>query len=205
MVSLRQTHSHISGWNPINGIYERPAENRAHKKSDTAYGHQNALDEEPIDPGFEEKYFDHYGYLNYVNSPHKEDTTSSNSILERTPKQLKNSHAYLSRETDEPTDLWEHDAVFTQHATSSKKLWKPYTAEEDAWLDLFHAKIRSAIEAGAVIRIPGPITVLEAFNAFFKNKYSVEEEEDGVIAGDSEWMPRTFGSMHRKLRWGGGK
>ena len=45
---------------------------------------------------------------------------------------------------------------------------------------------------------------MEAFNAFFKNKYSVEEEEDGVIAGDSEWMPRTFGSMHRKLRWGGG-
>ncbi|EMD93678.1 hypothetical protein COCC4DRAFT_67040 [Bipolaris maydis ATCC 48331] len=206
--------SHVSGWNPINRISKKSTEDWAHGKSDPEYSSHNALDEEPIDPGFDEKYFDHYGYINYINSSQMKKSTTTTTheqqniasphrILDRTPKRPKTSYAHLSRATDEPTDPWERDTVSTRHSTPIKK---PYTAEEDAWLDLFHAKIRGAIEAGAVTRVPGPPLVLQAFNTFFKNKYSVQEEEDGgAAAGESEWTPRSFGSMYRKLRCGGSK
>ncbi|XP_014557150.1 hypothetical protein COCVIDRAFT_26195 [Bipolaris victoriae FI3] len=205
---------HISGWNPINGTSGKSVKDWAHWKSDLKYSPHNALDDEPIDPDFDEKYFDHYGYFNYINSAHEENSTtadgqevtsSSVSVLQRTPKRPKTSHEYLARETDEAGDLQEPDTVFTQQATASNNVWRPYTAEEVAWLDLFHAKLRGAIEAGAVIKLPGRVPILETFNTFFKRKAFEEREDGAAAAGASEWTPRTMGSMHRKLRYDGSK
>ncbi|KAI4677300.1 uncharacterized protein J4E88_007108 [Alternaria novae-zelandiae] len=60
--------------------------------------------------------------------------------------------------------------VFKQHGIGTKKAAYPYTPLEDAWMTLFHRKLRATIDAGHVIKIPGPVSVMEAFNAFFEGK-----------------------------------
>jgi len=64
---------------------------------------------------------------------------------------------------------WRTD-VFKQHGIGTKKAAYPYTPLEDAWMTLFHRKLRATIDAGHVIKIPGPVSVMEAFNAFFDGK-----------------------------------
>ncbi|KAI4654250.1 uncharacterized protein J4E78_007295 [Alternaria triticimaculans] len=64
---------------------------------------------------------------------------------------------------------WRTD-VFKQHGIGTKKAAYPYTPLEDAWMTLFHRKLRATIDAGHVIKIPGPVSVMEAFNAFFEGK-----------------------------------
>ncbi|EUC49211.1 hypothetical protein COCMIDRAFT_60795, partial [Bipolaris oryzae ATCC 44560] len=181
---------HISGWNPINRISETSVGDWAYREPDPEYGLHNALDEEPVHPSLEEKYLDHYGCLNYINSMHKLTWTKEKLADEERAEQSNN--------------VWGQDPVARKHGTPIKR---PWDVEEDAWLDLFHEKIRGAIEAGAVIKIPGRGPVLEAFNAFFKRKRLEEGDEPAAAAaaGESEWTPRTIGSMHRKLRFGGSK
>ncbi|KAI4607487.1 hypothetical protein J4E80_009600 [Alternaria sp. BMP 0032] len=64
---------------------------------------------------------------------------------------------------------WRTD-VFKQHGIGTKKAAYPYTPLEDAWMTLFHRKLRATIDAGHVIKLPGPVSVMEAFNAFFEGK-----------------------------------
>lgn len=64
---------------------------------------------------------------------------------------------------------WRTD-VFRGHGIDTKKATYPYTPLEDAWMTLFHRKLRATIDAGHVIKLPGPVPVMDAFNTFFEGK-----------------------------------
>lgn len=248
------------------------------------------------DSDLDEKYFDHYGYLNYINSQNlesgavqnaikasrlksqnsartrvkckkrtqsynrnfsKEGTTkvetetnfidqvSDDSVTNETTQSNQAGHWVLFSGTIEPPQVghvspekltislvytptntrqtfkfpsntlnyneinWESRAhidlitqwrasILTEHGISLKKVHKPYTDEENAWFDLFHAKIRAAIEAGAVIKIPGPIPILEAFNSFFAGSVS---DDDIIGEGETHGVKeaRSYVSIRCKL------
>jgi hypothetical protein len=64
---------------------------------------------------------------------------------------------------------WRTD-VFHEHGLNTKKNVIVYTPLEDAWMTLFHRKLRATIEAGHLVKIPGPASVLVAFNAYFEGR-----------------------------------
>jgi hypothetical protein len=68
----------------------------------------------------------------------------------------------------EITKWWYH--VLHRRGIHLKRTHTPYVPEEEAWLSLFHKKVKLNIEAGHNIQLPGPIPTLEAFNEFFLGK-----------------------------------
>ncbi|KAG9184944.1 hypothetical protein G6011_11774 [Alternaria panax] len=60
--------------------------------------------------------------------------------------------------------------VFHAHGLSTKKNVMMYTPLEDAWMTLFHLKLRATIEAGHIIKLPGPANLMALFNAYFEGK-----------------------------------
>jgi hypothetical protein len=60
--------------------------------------------------------------------------------------------------------------VFHEHGINTKKNVLMYTPLEDAWMTLFHRKLRATIEAGHNIKLPGPSNIMVPFNAFFEGK-----------------------------------
>jgi hypothetical protein len=55
-----------------------------------------------------------------------------------------------------------------------------YTPLEDAWMTLFHRKLRATIEAGHAIKLPGPVSVMEVFNTFFQGKVLKDANGHGL-------------------------
>ncbi|KAH7093386.1 hypothetical protein FB567DRAFT_587820 [Paraphoma chrysanthemicola] len=49
----------------------------------------------------------------------------------------------------------------------SSNYWLPI---ETSWLILFHKKVKGVIEAGHLVKLPGPAFVVDAFNDFFEGK-----------------------------------
>lgn len=62
-----------------------------------------------------------------------------------------------------------------QQVKPGKQIKAFFHPEEDAWLLLFHSKIKVAAEAGHNIKLPGPSAVLVAFNAFFEGRVLKDE------------------------------
>ncbi|CAN9200613.1 unnamed protein product [Alternaria alternata] len=60
--------------------------------------------------------------------------------------------------------------VFHEHGINTKKNVLMYTPLEDAWMTLFHRKLRATIEAGHMIKLPGPSNIMVPFNAYFEGK-----------------------------------
>jgi hypothetical protein len=61
----------------------------------------------------------------------------------------------------------------------STNIW--YTPLEDAWLLLFTRKVRAVVEAGHLIKTPGPQPTTDAFNAFFAGKVLKDEAGDDLL------------------------
>lgn len=59
-----------------------------------------------------------------------------------------------------------------------KKAKALYHPDENAWLLLLHKKVKAAVEAGRKIRVPGPVPLTLAFNAFFEGR--VLQDERGM-------------------------
>jgi hypothetical protein len=74
---------------------------------------------------------------------------------------------------------WRTD-VFHNHDINTKKSMVMYTPLEDAWMTLFHRKLRATIEAGHAVRLPGPVSVMEVFNTFFQGKVLEDTNGDEV-------------------------
>jgi hypothetical protein len=64
---------------------------------------------------------------------------------------------------------WRTD-IFHTHGINTKKNTYSYMPLEDAWMELLHGKLRATVEAGHAIKLPGPVPISEAFNAFFEGK-----------------------------------
>jgi hypothetical protein len=60
--------------------------------------------------------------------------------------------------------------VFHEHGINTKKNVLMYTPLEDAWMTFFHRKLRATIEAGHMIKLPGPSNIMVPFNAYFEGK-----------------------------------
>lgn len=62
--------------------------------------------------------------------------------------------------------------VFRRHdlVGDDGKLKNMYMPEEEAWLAFFHMKLKAVVEAGSIIRLPGPSNIMAAFNNFFEGK-----------------------------------
>jgi hypothetical protein len=61
-------------------------------------------------------------------------------------------------------------SVFHEHGINTKKNVLMYTPLEDTWMTLFHRKLRATIEAGHMIKLPGPSNIMVPFNAYFEGK-----------------------------------
>ncbi|KAJ4371097.1 hypothetical protein N0V83_004313 [Neocucurbitaria cava] len=68
--------------------------------------------------------------------------------------------------------------TFRRHGIAPKSLYMPYSPEEDAWLVLYHKKLKATVEAGNIVKLPGPVPTTEAFNRFFEGK--VQKDGDGI-------------------------
>ena len=64
---------------------------------------------------------------------------------------------------------WRNE-TFLRHGLDCKKHQVVYTPMEDAWFNLLHRKLQGSVEAGHMFRFPGPVPVMEAFNAYFEGK-----------------------------------
>lgn len=65
----------------------------------------------------------------------------------------------------------------TEQVKPAKAFFHP---EEDAWLLLFHTKVKAAAEAGRNIKLPGPPAVLRVFNSFFEGRVMKDERGDDL-------------------------
>jgi hypothetical protein len=75
----------------------------------------------------------------------------------------------------EITKWWYH--VLRRRGIHLKRSHTPYIPDEEAWLSLFHKKVKLVNEAGHNIQLPGPVPTMEAFNEFFLGK--VLQDFDG--------------------------
>ncbi|USP81644.1 hypothetical protein yc1106_08918 [Curvularia clavata] len=173
--------------------------------------------EDPMDAFPAEKYFDHYGWLNYIDSPYKDPELAqpTGKVLEKTAKNnirakmIQKSKRILKRGTchepprhdssptkPEPKDPSQDTGDITIQQSPTVSLHKQgakryFTEEEEAWLDLFHAKLRVAVEDGTAIKLPGAILITEAMNSYFASKHANCDE--------NELTPRTVESLRGKL------
>jgi hypothetical protein len=60
--------------------------------------------------------------------------------------------------------------VFRSRGFNLNKPMNFWLPAETSWLMLFYLKVKGVIEAGHLIRIPGPAYVVDAFNDFFEGK-----------------------------------
>ncbi|CAN9080113.1 unnamed protein product [Alternaria alternata] len=70
--------------------------------------------------------------------------------------------------------------VFHEHGISTKKNVLMYTPLEDAWMTLFHRKLRATIEADHMIKLPGPSNIMVPFNAYFEGK-TLKDTNGGAV------------------------
>lgn len=76
-----------------------------------------------------------------------------------------------------------------------RKAQNVFVPEEDEWLLLFHKKVKGTVEAGFRIKMPGPISVLHAFNEFFEGK-ALQNESGHTLPPRQR---RDINSMRGKL------
>lgn len=241
------------------------------------------LAEDPKKPLIDDKYFDHYGYFNYLRDPNEKQirvqaaskvnkankgtkaqtkmstkkhkvTNTDDAVTETTPNETQHHEqasvwelqtgttdtprVSIASPSDltisllhEPTDTthafvfpssilsrdsidWksrEHktliaqwrNSIFSQHNISLKRGHSLYSEDEVAWFQLFHAKLRGVIDAGTLIKIPGPVPIREAFNAYFAGKPLSDSDGD---ADDTGVRPsRGFDAIRGKLENKSGK
>ncbi|RAR16446.1 hypothetical protein DDE83_000011 [Stemphylium lycopersici] len=243
----------------------------------------NLLAEDPKKPLIDDKYFDHYGYFNYLRDPNEKQirvqaaskvnkankgtkaqtkmstkkhkvTNTDDAVTETTPNETQHheqasvwelqtgttdtprvsiaspsdltisllhkptdtTHAFLfpssilsrdsinwkSREHTTLIAQW-RNSIFSQHNISFKRGHSLYSEDEVAWFQLFHAKLRGVIDAGTLIKIPGPVPIREAFNAYFAGKPLSDSDGD---ADDTGVRPsRGFDIIRGKLENKSGK
>ena len=70
--------------------------------------------------------------------------------------------------------------VFHEHGINTKKNVLMYTPLEDAWMTLFHRKLRATIEADHMIKLPGPSNIMVPFNAYFEGK-TLKDTNGGAV------------------------
>ncbi|CAO2655488.1 Nn.00g042910.m01.CDS01 [Neocucurbitaria sp. VM-36] len=68
--------------------------------------------------------------------------------------------------------------IFRRHDLPVHKVNVMYSRVEDAWLILYHKKLKATVEAGNIVKIPGPRPTMQAFNSFFEGK--VLKDVNGV-------------------------
>ncbi|KAJ4985192.1 hypothetical protein SVAN01_09328 [Stagonosporopsis vannaccii] len=87
--------------------------------------------------------------------------------------------------------------------TTQVKIGKAFFhPDEDAWLLLFHSKIKAAAEAGRNIKLPGPLAVLMVFNAFFEGRVLKDERGQDLPprrARKENSMKGKIAKMHSKI------
>ncbi|KAH8642401.1 hypothetical protein IG631_05343 [Alternaria alternata] len=101
-------------------------------------------------------------------------------------------------------------SVFHEHGISTKKNVLMYTPLEDAWMTLFHRKLRATIEAGHIIKLPGPTNIMVPFNAYFEGKTLKDTNGEAVgprpardaisIRGKLDGRASKIAKMRREMR-----
>ncbi|CAN9264922.1 unnamed protein product [Alternaria alternata] len=100
--------------------------------------------------------------------------------------------------------------VFHEHGINTKKNVLMYTSLEDAWMTLFHRKLRATIEAGHMIKLPGPSNIMVPFNAYFEGKTLKDTNGEAVgprpardatsIRGKLDGRASKIAEMRREMR-----
>jgi hypothetical protein len=90
---------------------------------------------------------------------------------------------------------WRYD-IFRSRGIAAKRVNVFFHPEEEAWLMLFHKKIKLVVEAGHMIKLPGPVPAMEFFNKFFVGKVLQDAEGDDLLPRE----PRDESSMKSKFQ-----
>ncbi|RYO68900.1 hypothetical protein AA0116_g105 [Alternaria tenuissima] len=100
--------------------------------------------------------------------------------------------------------------VFHEHGINTKKNVLMYTPLEDAWMTFFHRKLRATIEAGHMIKLPGPSNIMVPFNAYFEGKTLKDTNGEAVgprpardatsIRGKLDGRASKIAEMRKKMR-----
>tara|TARA_R110002003_G_scaffold284_8_gene18297 strand:+ start:846 stop:2621 length:1776 start_codon:yes stop_codon:yes gene_type:complete len=75
--------------------------------------------------------------------------------------------------------------VFRSRGFNLNKPMNFWLPAETSWLMLFHLKVKGVIEAGHLIRIPGPAYVVDAFNNFFEGKILQDSNGEDLPAREA--------------------
>ncbi|KAH3957137.1 hypothetical protein HBH51_229150 [Parastagonospora nodorum] len=90
---------------------------------------------------------------------------------------------------------WRYD-IFRRRGIAAKRVNVFFHPEEEAWLMLFHKKIKLVVEAGHMIKLPGPVPTMEFFNKLFVGKVLQDAEGDDLLPRE----PRDESSMKSKFQ-----
>ncbi|KAJ8119094.1 hypothetical protein OPT61_g60 [Boeremia exigua] len=128
-----------------------------------------------------------------------------NNVTEVTTPDLQHSQAAMG---DYPHDKAivgdEVRTVADEFAPSkqAKQVRAFFHPEEDAWLILFHTKVKSAAEAGQDFKLPGHAAILTSFNTFFEGRIMRDEHGQELPprqAREEKSMKSKVTKMHTKI------
>ncbi|KAH6632904.1 hypothetical protein C7974DRAFT_391757 [Boeremia exigua] len=98
---------------------------------------------------------------------------------------------------DEPAAAEEY--LRTKKMKQAKAFFHP---EEEAWLLLFHSKVKAAAEAGHNIKLPGASAVVKVFNKFFEDRVLKDERGENLPPRqerEEKSMKNKIMKMHTKI------
>lgn len=87
--------------------------------------------------------------------------------------------------------------IFHSRGIAVKRVNVFFHPKEEAWLVLFHKKIKLVVEAGHMIKLPGPVPTMESFNKFFVGKILQDAGGDDLLPRE----PRDETSMKSKFQY----
>jgi hypothetical protein len=108
---------------------------------------------------------------------HKETGKPETHTFESLSRQLINwsdkAHVQL-------INKWRYD-IFRRHGIVARRINIFFHPEEEAWLMLFHHKLRVVVEAGHSNQMPGLVPTLKALNQFFVGKVLQGAEGEDML------------------------
>lgn len=147
-------------------------------------------------------------------SPHKLTIKLRNTMTDErktlTYTEVKHDEVDWKSKQQIATIITWRTGIFHEHGINTKKNVLMYTPLEDAWMALFHRKLRATIEAGHIIKLPGPSNIMVPFNAYFEGKTLKDTNGEAVgprpardatsIRGKLDGRANKIAKMRKEMR-----
>lgn len=85
--------------------------------------------------------------------------------------------------------------ILRRHGFSRRRPLQMYHPDEEAWLILYHKKVKAVIDAGHLVKTPRSTAIVEAFNGFFEGRVLKNSKGEDMAARE----PRGEITIRNKL------